>query len=154
MGRTLSTSKPKAVARSPFRGLFPQSSLEDFFEHFLTAGNGQGAELMNAAMDIAETDQAFEVTMDLPGVDADEVDIRIDNNTLTVSGSRTEESTEEDEKRQYHRVERYSGSFSRSVALPGFINEGETAAEYKDGVLKIVVPKREDAKPRKVTIKS
>lgn len=110
------------------------------------------AEIMNAAMDVAETDQAFEVKMDLPGVCADQVDIQIDNNTLTVRGQRIKETEEKNQEKQYHRVERYSGSFSRSVVLPNSINEEETAAEFKDGVLRIVIPKAENAKPRKIAI--
>lgn len=89
-------------------------------------------------MDVAETDQAFEVKLDLPGVKADEVDIQIDNNTLTVRGQRSEEKEEKDEEYQYHRVERSSGSFTRSVVLSTAINEDETVAEFKDGVLTII----------------
>ena len=111
------------------------------------------ADVMNAAMDVAETDQTFEVKMDLPGVDSKDVDIQIDNNTLTVRGQRSEETEEKDEKKQYHRVERYSGSFSRSVMLSNSINEDETVAEFKNGVLRITVPKSDDSKPRKIAIK-
>ena len=108
---------------------------------------------MNAAMDVAESDHAFEVKMDLPGVASNDVDVQIDNNTLTVRGQRSQEKEEKDEAKHFHRVERYSGSFSRSVVLPSAINEDETVAEFKDGVLKITIPKTDDAKPRKITIK-
>lgn len=135
--------------------MFPRGWMDEMFDQFLAeAGDGQLAELMEAAMDVSETDQAFEVKMDLPGVGPDEVDIQIDNNTLTVRGQRSEDMEEKDEDRQFHRVERFSGSFARSVVLPTAINEDETAAEFKDGVLKIVIPKTEDAKPRKISIKN
>lgn len=154
MNKTLATRKPGAVTRSPFQSLFPRQTFDDLFDQFLSSGNGQQlTEVLNAAMDIAETDQAFEVKIDLPGVNADEVDIQIDNNTLTVRGQRSEENDEEDGEKQYHRIERYSGSFARSVVLPSSLNEDETVAEFRDGVLKIIVPKAEDAKPRKITIK-
>ena len=117
-------------------------------------GNGQLSEVLNAAMDVAETDLAFEVKLDLPGFKAAEVDIQIDNSTLTVRGQRCEEKEEKDEEKHYHRVERSSGSFTRSVVLPTSINEDETVAEFKDGVLTITAPKTDDAKPRKISIKS
>jgi len=151
--------KPGSLSRSPFRtllgGYSPRSLVEDMFGQFLAeSGNGEMTEIMNAAMDVVETDLAFEIKMDLPGVNASEVDIQIDNSMLTVRGQRNEGKEEKDEGKQYHRIERYSGTFSRSVALPSAINEDEVAAEYSDGVLKIVVPKAENAKPRKITIKS
>ena len=156
MSKSVSVSnKPGSVARTPFSGLFTRPTFEDLFKQFLTESNGGPlSEVMSAAMDVAETDQAFEVKMDLPGVKADDVDIQIDNNTLTVKGQRSEETEEKDEDKQFHRVERYSGSFSRSVLLPSSINEDETVAEFKDGVLNIIIPKTEEAKPRKIRIKS
>ena len=105
MKKTLSASaKPGSVARSPFRGLLNRSMFDDFFNQFLMEGNGgQIGDVLSAAMDVAETDQAFEVKMDLPGVDAENVDIQIDNYTLTVRGQRSEETEEKDEKKHFHR---------------------------------------------------
>lgn len=152
MNQTLSKRQPNTMSRSPFANLLPRSLFGDFFDQYLTDANGDLTQLMNVSMDVAETDQAFEVKVDLPGIKPEEVDIQIDNNTLTIRGQRSEESEEKDEKKHFHRVERYSGSFSRSVVLPASINEDETAAEFRDGVLKIIVPKTEDAKPRKIKI--
>lgn len=140
------------VARSPFRSLFPRGLIDEMFDQYLNDNGSDLASLQNVSMDVAETDQVFEVKVDLPGFNADDVDIQIDNNTLSIRGTRSEESEEQDEEKQYHRVERYSGSFARSVVLPSAINEDETAAEFKDGVLKIVIPKSEEAKPRKISI--
>jgi HSP20 family protein len=158
MTNILTRQKPAHVAQTPVRSFFgnyfPRDLLDDMFEQFLTrTGNGPVGEPVNAAMDVAETDQAFEVKMDLPGVNAENVEIQINNNTLTVRGQRSEETNETDEGKQFHRVERYVGTFSRSVVLPGSINEDETAAEFKDGVLTIMIPKAEEAKPRKIKIK-
>jgi len=150
----LTIHRPTSVTRSPMSRFFPRGMLDDLFDQFLSESNGPMADAMNTAMDVAETDQTFEVTLDLPGVKSDEVDIQINNNTLTVRGQRSEEKEEKDEKKQYHRVERYSGSFARSVMLPNAINEDETVAEFKDGVLKITIPKSDEAKPRKIAIKS
>ncbi len=155
MNKSVSTgNQTGSVARTPFRGLFTRPTFEDLFNQFLTEGNGGPlGEAMSAAMDVAESDQAFEVKMDLPGVKADDVDIQIDNNTLTVKGRRSEEKEEQDDDKHFHRIERYSGSFSRSVLLPGSINEDETIAEFKDGVLNIIIPKTDDARPRKIKVK-
>ena len=151
MTRTI-TPRKSNLPNSPFRNLFPRNMFEDLFEQYFSNGENQLAEVLKASMDVAETETAFEVKMDLPGVPAENVDIQIDNNTLTVRGHRTDEAEESDEEKHFHRVERYSGSFSRSVLLPNSINENEAAAEFKDGVLKIVIPKTEDAKPRKIQI--
>jgi HSP20 family protein len=150
---TITTRKPSAL-RSPFRGLAPRPWLDELFDQFLAGRDEEVRDVMAATMDVAETEQAFEVKMDLPGVRSEDVDIQIDNNTLTVRGRREEEHEEQDEQKQFHRVERFSGSFARSVVLPSSINEDETAAEFEDGVLKIVIPKMEDARPRKINIKS
>lgn len=159
MTKSITPRKPANLVRSPFRShfgnLFSRGWMDDMFDKFLAeTGNGPMVEMMNAAMDVIETDQAIEVKMDLPGVRVEDVDIQIDHNTLTVRGQRTEESEEKDDAKQYHRVERYSGGFARSVVLPTAINEDEAAAEFKDGVLKIVFPKSEEAKPRKICIKN
>ena len=154
MSKTLSKRSPNSVTRMPFgRSLFPRSIFDEFFNQALSEGGNQFSEVLNAAMDVAETDLAFEVKLDLPGIKAEEVDIQIDNNTLTIRGQRSSEKEETDEAKQYHRIERSSGSFTRSVVLPNSINEDETVAEFKDGVLTITAPKTEDAKPRKISIK-
>lgn len=157
MSRTLSTQQPKSLFRRPVfgRSFLSNPWIEALSNQFVTdTSGGQFAEMMTAAMDVAETDQSFEIKLDLPGVNAKGVDIQINNNTLTVRGERSEEKEEKDEAKQYHRVERSSGSFFRSIVLPTTINEDETVAEFKDGVLTITAPKTNDAKPRKISIKS
>lgn len=152
MNKTVSKRQPVSLTRSPIRSLFSRSLFDDMFDRYLSETNGEFSQMMNVSMDVAETEQAFEVTVDLPGINPDEVDIQIDNNTLTIRGQRDEESEEKDEEKQFHRVERYRGSFARSVVLPNSINEDETAAEFKDGVLRIMIPKSEEARPRKISI--
>lgn len=155
MTKTLiTTRKPSSTLPSPFRRFFPSSLFDDLSERMFSETNGDMSTMMNAAMDVVETDQAFEVKMDLPGVDVKDVEIQVENNTLTVRGQRDEEKEEKDDARRYHRIERYSGSFCRSALLPNSVNEDEAVAEFKNGVLKITVPKAEGAKPRKINIKS
>ncbi len=152
MTKTLVNRQPRTMTPLPFRNLMSRNLFNDFFNQFLSETDGELPQMMSVSMDVAETDQAFEIQVDLPGIDLDDIDIQIDNNTLTIRGQRNEQTEEKDEEKQYHRVERYSGSFARSVVLPNSVNEDETAAEFKDGVLKIVVPKSDEAKPRKIAI--
>ncbi len=154
MTKTIVPRPTAEVSPHRYGPLFPRSLFGDWFEQFLPETTGMMQNAFNATMDVAETDQAFEVTMDLPGVQAEDVDIQVENNTLTVRGERSEKKEEEDKEKQYHRIERYSGSFARSVVLPSSIDENEAAAEFKDGVLKVVVPKSQEAKPRKIRITS
>ncbi|MBL9125471.1 MAG: Hsp20/alpha crystallin family protein [Planctomycetaceae bacterium] len=101
-------------------------------------------------LDLAETDNAVEVRMDLPGIKAEEIDIHLTENTLTVSGERKEEK--EEKGKTYHRVERRQGSFSRTVTLPCCVDDTKVDAHYKDGVLTIKMPKSEEARSRKVKV--
>jgi HSP20 family protein len=104
------------------------------------------------SIDVSETDKSVEVKLDVPGVKAKEIDIQLNGNLLTVSGERKEE--EEKKGKTFHRIERRYGSFSRSVTLPCPVQEDEVAAEYRDGVLSITLPKTEEAKSKKITVKS
>jgi HSP20 family protein len=91
--------------------------------------------------------------MDLPGVAGKDIEISVDNNLLTIRGERKEEKEEGDKTKQYHRIERRFGSFSRSLPLPCAVNEAEAGAEFKEGVLTVTLPKSESVKPRKITVK-
>ena len=159
MSKILAKRPAQSANRSPLsrmfaRDLFSQSLFDDFVNRFMGDGDSEATGMMNVSMDVAETDHAYEVKLDLPGLKPNEVEIHIENNMLTVRGQRQEESEEKDENKQFHRVERYSGSFARSVGLPSSINEEEAAAQFKDGVLQITIPKSEESKPRKISIKT
>ena len=104
------------------------------------------------SVDIAETDATVEAKVDLPGVKPEEIDIQLNGNMLTISGERQEEK--EDKGKTYHRVERRSGSFSRSFSLPCPVEDDEVAAEFHEGVLTVTLPKTEEAKTRKIAVKS
>jgi HSP20 family protein len=107
---------------------------------------------LTPSVDLSETENAVEVRMDLPGVKSDDIDIQIHGNLLTVTANRKEEK--EEKGRTFHRVERHSGSLSRSITLPTAVNESEVAAEYRDGVLAVTLPKTEQSKPRKIKVKT
>ncbi|MGC9348498.1 MAG: Hsp20/alpha crystallin family protein [Anaerolineae bacterium] len=103
-------------------------------------------------MDIAETDDAVEVTFELPGLDEDDIDVSISHNMLTVSGEKSSER--EERKRNYYRMERSYGSFRRTVPLPAEVNPDEAEANLKKGLLTVTLPKTEEARSRKkITVK-
>ena len=102
------------------------------------------------AMDLVETDDDFVLRADLPGLSEGDVNIELEDNVLTVSGER--KSEHEERKEGYYRLERASGSFSRSLTLPEGIDPERVQASFDRGVLEVRIPKPEQRKPRKVTI--
>lgn len=102
------------------------------------------------SIDIAETDEDIVVTAELPGVKQEEVDITIADGVLTLKGEKKEEK--EVKEKNYHRIERTYGSFQRSISLPTGTEAGKAKATYKDGILRITIPKVEEAKPKQIKI--
>lgn len=104
------------------------------------------------AVDVSETENEIIVKADLPGVKPEDIEISLSENILTIKGEKKRE--EEEKKENFYRVERYYGSFMRSISLPCDIDEEKIQATYKDGVLKIVLPKKPEEKKRviKVTV--
>jgi HSP20 family protein len=102
------------------------------------------------ALDIAERKDAYLVAVELPGVKLDDLEITLEDGLLTIQGERqfTSESSEE----QYHRVERRSGVFRRAITLPAHVMADEVEASMEDGVLRILVPKAEEAKPKRIQV--
>jgi len=102
------------------------------------------------AVDIFESEHELVVKVDLPDVKPEEFDIRVENNILTIRGERKFEK-KVDEK-NYLRVERSYGSFARSLSLANTVNSEAIKADYKDGVLTLTIPKREEAKPKQIKV--
>lgn len=102
------------------------------------------------AVDIYEKDGNIVLKAELPGVEPKDVDIRIENNVLTLRGHRRFD--DEVAKESFHRVERVYGSFSRSFTLPNVVDQEKVKAEYRDGVLHVTLPKKEEAKPKQISI--
>ena len=102
------------------------------------------------AVDIFENEHELVVKADLPDVKPEELDIRVENNILTIRGERKFEK-KVDEK-NYLRLERSYGSFARSFALANTVNSEAIKADYKDGVLTLTIPKREEAKPKQIKV--
>jgi HSP20 family protein len=102
-------------------------------------------------VDVFEDTEGVTFKFDLPEVDAKDVDVRLEDGTLTVRGERKLER--EDRREGYHRIERSYGMFARSFTLPATLEADRASAEQKNGVLRIFVPKRAEAKPKSITIK-
>ena len=103
------------------------------------------------AVDIVENDHTLTVKAELPGVEAKDVAVTIENNVLTLKGERRIEK--EVKKENYHRMEREYGNFARSFALPAFVDGENVKADFKNGLLTVVIPKKEHAKTRSVEVK-
>ena len=123
-----------------------------FFEDAVTRlmSEPRASRPWSPAVDIVETENELVVKADLPDVKPEDLDIRVENNILTIRGQRRfEKKVNED---NYLRVERAYGSFSRSFSLANTVNTEAIKADYKDGVLSLSVPKREEAKPKQIKV--
>jgi len=136
----------------PFRGL---TSLQDQVNRLIKdsfRGTGADSSLTAwaPAVDVYETENELVVTADLPGMNEKDLDVRVENNMLTIRGERKfEKSVNED---NYLRVERAYGSFTRSFSLPNTVNTEGIKAEYNNGVLTVKMAKREESKPKQVKV--
>jgi HSP20 family protein len=102
-------------------------------------------------VDIFQNDKSeVVIKAEMPGLKREDIDLRVENNTLTIRGERKREAEVREE--QYHRVERAYGVFTRSFTLPAVVDAGKVSAEYRDGVLTVVLPMREEAKPRQIQV--
>ncbi|MEM7816784.1 MAG: Hsp20/alpha crystallin family protein [Candidatus Aenigmatarchaeota archaeon] len=103
------------------------------------------------SLDISEDKNNLIIKVDVPGVKQDDIDISISGDVLTIKGERKKE--EETKDKNYYRRERFYGVFSRSLTLPNYVDTNKVEANYKDGVLEIVLPKTESAKPKQIKVK-
>jgi len=119
-----------------------------------TFSRGFGDEPLQAwapAVDIFERGDDLVMRAEVPGVTKDDLDVGIEGNVLTLRGERERDKGISEEN--YHRIERTYGSFSRSFTLPNTVDASKIHATFKDGVLEMVLPKAEDAKPKKIEVK-
>ena len=143
------------VRYDPFREM---RSLQDEINRLFTSSSARGDdnELMRGAwspsVDIFENKNEIVLEAELPGMNADDVNISIENNVLTLHGERKFEK--KDESDNFHRVERSYGSFTRSFTLPPTVSSENANAEFENGVLRLTLAKREEAKPRRIEIKA
>lgn len=149
--RSKSSTPAIRASRDPFSSL--REEMNDLMSRVWSGYETLPAlQQLTPAIDVSETDNAFEVRMDSPGMESKDFDVQVHGNSVTLSGKRHEEK--EEKGKTFHRVERRSGSFSRTLTLPCNINEDEVAAEYLNGVLMVKLPKNEKSKPKKISVKS
>src|SRR5271165_5165319 len=135
----------------PFRSNPLQDQLSRLFnEAFERSGEDSNLTPWAPAVDIYETEQELVVKADLPDVRPEDLDIRVENNILTIRGERKFEKKVNESN--YLRVERAYGSFTRSFSLANTVNSEAIKADYKNGVLSLSIPKREEAKPKQIKI--
>jgi HSP20 family protein len=151
------TADPLSAFRRDMNRVF-----EEFLRGFgapgaLAAAPQAAAALLTPQINVSETDQEIRVTAELPGLDEDDVEVMLADDTLTISGEKAaeQEETEGEGERSYHVVERSSGAFSRTLQLPFPVNPDEVEAVFRNGVLTITIPKPQavQQKLRKIAVK-
>jgi HSP20 family protein len=137
----------------PFRELVTlQDRMNRLFQE--TAGNGE-TNLTNTGafvppVDVYEDEQGLRLKLEVPGIDEKDLDVRIENNVLTIRGERKFEKEEKEEN--FHRIERRYGSFARSFTLPNTVDAEKVSANYKNGVLELTLAKKAEAKPKQIKV--
>jgi HSP20 family protein len=154
---TLAPVKRESKAVRPWFRANPLNTVREEMEDLMKRVFGEGEEVwpfgrIAPSLDLVETNQAVEVRLDVPGVEPKEIEVQLNGNVLTVSGQRKEEK--EEKGKMYHRMERRAGMFSRAITLPCPVVEETIEAKYRDGVLTIIMPKTEDAKAKKIEVKT
>ena len=141
------------VRFEPFRDLTTQREYVRLLKEAFSPMSGEtevSTRSWAPPVDIYETEDAIVLKAELPGIDPKDVEVRVEDNTLYLKGERNYEK--EVKEQNYHRIERSYGSFARSFTLPNSISAEKVKAEYKDGLLTLTMPKREEAKPKTIKI--
>ncbi len=140
----------------PFRELDElQNRLSMLFGRTPVKKNGEQQEALTVTewaplVDIAEDDNAYVITAELPGLKKEDIKVGVQDDVLTISGERTYEKEENGKK--FHRVERAHGRFSRQFTIPGNSDGEKVSAEFKDGMLQVHLPKTETVKPKQIEV--
>lgn len=145
------TLKPwRNTTLRPFDDLYRE--MDSLVGHLLRNENAEsGAEHFAPRLNIAETEAQFEVSVDLPGVNPENVNVEVHEGALTINGTRESETAESG--KTYHRIERRYGEFRRVIPLPDAVDEDRITADYSDGVLSVVLPKSEKLKPTRIEVR-
>lgn len=129
----------------------PNRLFEPFFGRFNYLDDALASGSWAPAVDVAEDTEKIHVKVEVPGMDEKDLRINFEDGLLTVSGER---QFEQKDDRNYHRIERSYGSFVRSFSLPRSVDAASIAASYRNGILEIEIPKKDEAKPRQIAINS
>ena len=138
----------------PFRDIITlREKMNRLFEDAVTA-RGEEKDMISStwtpSVDIFETENALILTAEVPGIEEDNIEIKIEDNTLSLKGERNFEKETKEE--YYHRIERAYGSLHRSFTLPHYVDSDNIEAVHENGILKINMPKKPELKPRQVKI--
>ena len=148
-------SEPMSIIRwEPLRELSSlQNEMNRLFSTAVDSTSGGSGAMRRwiPAMDLVERDDEFVLRADLPGMKEEDVSVEFEDNVLSISGERKAEHEEREEG--FHRVERAFGAFARTLTLPKGIDPEAITAEFKDGVLEVRIPKPEESKPRRISIR-
>lgn len=130
----------------------PFRELASFFENFTepTGKDQLTAGTFVPPVDVYEDEHNLVLKLEIPGIHEEELDVQVENNTLTIKGERKFEKEEKEEN--FHRIERRYGSFLRTFRLPNTINTDSVEAHYDKGILKITLAKRAEAKPKQIKV--
>ena len=138
----------------PFRDLITiREKMNRLFEEAVSS-RGEEKDLVSSSwspsVDIYETENELVLSAEIPGIDEKDIEIKLEDNTLTLKGERKFEKETKEEN--YHRIERAYGSFYRSFSLPPYVDQDKINAEHENGVLRIVMPKKPELQPRTVKV--
>lgn len=129
-----------------------RNQINDLFDEDVAFGStGLFDRSMSPRLDVVETSDALLVACDLPGIEADDIDLEVVNNVLTIRGEKKRHHEPDPQDGQY-RNETWHGTFHRTLALPDSVNPDEVSAELKNGVLSIQIAKREERKPKRIGV--
>jgi HSP20 family protein len=123
---------------------------EDLFEDFPLSSFPETRGRWNPAVDILEKDGNLVLRAEIPGVTEKQIELKIEGDTLILKGERKMDS--DDKKENYHRIESFYGSFTRTFRLPETVDPDKISADYKDGILTVTIPHKPEVKPRSITV--
>ena len=147
--------KPKESWWDPFRDLETiQNEMNKLFDSSLVRFGDRNAGLLDGAwspaIDVYDSKDNVMVKADIPGMSKDEIDVSVRNDTLMIKGEKKHEK--ETNEKDYVKTERFYGAFNRALRLPSEVDASRVEATYKNGVLELILPKKEESKPKQITI--
>jgi HSP20 family protein len=147
--------RPKQMWWDPFRDLESiQNEMNRMFDSSLVKWGDRDTSLLEGAwspaVDIYDSKDTVMVKADIPGMSKDDIDVSVHNDILTIKGEKNHEK--EIKEKDFVRTERFYGSFQRAIRLPAGIDAAKVGANYKNGVLEIILPKKEESKPKQLKI--
>ena len=149
--------KEKLFDDNPFAAMHTEMDrmLAQFFDEDRLPSLTNGHRMV-VRWDVAETDDAVKISADLPGLTEKDIDVSLADGVLTIKGERKTETETDEKDKHYHRVERSYGAFERAMSLPSDVDESKIAADFKNGVLELTLPKKPEAKKKakKIQVKA